>query len=568
MKKILKAALALMMAFGMQLVTLSSINAAETSKLPDGEYEVSTSLMNANNITQASMAGGALVEKGKLIVEDGEWSLIVEFKTLSLGAIYGNASDIKYYENGLSSATKDAEIISYRNDAIVMQGNNKLENQQAVKEVKIPVEVNSTGIYISLFVDFMNYSPDAYLAFSTEEAVTDTLVDLIDLAKAKVGSEYTVASYEFLQTAITNAENALNGTEIEKAAQYNALNTAIQGLVSVYNIADGTYSLAVDVLKADKDEQSMAAGAVKSATINVLNNQIEVTLTMGEVTAYGMSMGIDSLKYQLSNGTYVDATISAKDPEKGFVTEAVFTLDNNVKITNVQFFYNGSTNPSNARLTLDLDNLTNVNTSIFASDGTYNVDVALWNATQDQASMANGALETQATVVVKDGVATMYIGAKEMSMGSIKAWLEEFYIGSINEDYKANPATAFASNSDGKVTVWSFVLPSEEELFDVVVNPKVAMMNNADIAARIKVDYETLVKVSDSTNGPVIEDNTDSSGSIDDNTATNPEETSEHNSNETNPVQTGDNVNVKLMGGLLISSLTLITYYTKKKLCK
>ena len=35
-------------------------------------------------------------------------------------------------------------------------------------------------------------------------------------------------------------------------------------------------------------------------------------------------------------------------------------------------------------------------------------------------------------------------------------------------------------------------LPNEEELFDVVVNPHVAMMGNSDIPARMKVDYSTL----------------------------------------------------------------------------
>lgn len=577
MKKILKVALALMMAFGIQVATLGSVNAAETSNLPDGEYTVPTSLMNASNIANTSMAGGALAKSGTLVVANGSWSLIAEFKTLDFGGagtVFGNASNIKYYQNGLNSEKLDAQIISMRNDATVTTDSGVLENQEAVKEVKIPVAVNSTGIYINLFVDFMNYAPDAYLAFSTEAAVSDTLADLIEVAKAKVNSEYTVASYEALQTAITNAEAVSNGTEAEKAAQYSALNDALNALVSIYNIADGTYSLPVDVLKADKDEQSMAAGAVKSATISVENNQIEVTLTMSQITMYGMTMGIDSLKYQLNDGSYVDAVITASDPDEGFVTEAVFTLDSNVKITNVQFFYGGSNRASDARLLLDLDALTSINTSVFASDGTYNVDVALWNATQDQASMANGALETQATIVVKDGVATMYINTKEMTMGTIKAWLEELYIGSINDDYKANPATAYATNNDGKVTMWSFALPSEEEFFDVVVNPRVAMMNNADIAARIKVDYETLEKVSDSSDAPVIEDNNDSSdttgdGGTVDNTIT-PESTTNNNTNSTNTdsVKTGDNVNMELMGGLLISSLALITYYTKKKLCK
>ena len=41
-----------------------------------------------------------------------------------------------------------------------------------------------------------------------------------------------------------------------------------------------------------------------------------------------------------------------------------------------------------ARLSLDLDHLTKVIPSRFNQDGTYSVDVALWNATSDKASMA------------------------------------------------------------------------------------------------------------------------------------------------------------------------------------
>ncbi|MCB5689524.1 NEAT domain-containing protein, partial [Blautia wexlerae] len=84
-----------------------------------------------------------------------------------------------------------------------------------------------------------------------------------------------------------------------------------------------------------------------------------------------------------------------------------------------------------------------------AEDGTYTEDVGVWNATQDKASMAAGAIDSQATVVVKNGVATMYITTKEMTMGTIKAWLEELYIGSSTDDYKSNPAVIVSKNADG-----------------------------------------------------------------------------------------------------------------------
>ena len=43
--------------------------------------------------------------------------------------------------------------------------------------------------------------------------------------------------------------------------------------------------------------------------------------------------------------------------------------------------------------------------------------------------MAASAIDSKANIIVKDGKATMYLSTKEMSFGSIKASLQEFYIG-------------------------------------------------------------------------------------------------------------------------------------------
>ena len=569
MKKILKIVLALMMAFGIQVATFSNVNAQEVSNLPDGKYTVPTSLMNASNIANASMAGGALSDTGELVVENGQWSLIAEFKTLdfgNMGTMFGNASDIKYYEDGLGSTKVDAKIISYRTD-------NKGVSQ--VEKVEIPVAANSKGIYISMFVDFMQYAPDAYIAFSTDEVTKTVLTSLIDDAKAKDEANYTASSYVALQTAISNAEAVLDGSEAEMAAKITALQNALKALENIYHLADGTYTVASDVLKADKDEQSMAAQAVKSATVKATNGELLVTLQMGAVSVYGQTAYIDNMEVEQADGTYKAVEITGRDSDD-HVSEVQFSLTKNTKLTNVKFYYGGSTRGSEARLSLGLDNPTKVVESKFASDGTYNVDVALWNATQDQASMAASAIDSKATVVVKDGVATMYLTTKEMTMGTIKAWLEELYIGSSSDDYKSNPATIVSKNADGKVTMWSFTLPNEDELFDVVVNPHVAIMGNVDIPARIKVDYRTLTYVSDSTDAPKSDtnentgntnntDNTGNSGNIDNSGNT---ENTDNTGNTSSSVKTGDDVQMELIGGLLISSLALAAYVTRMKLCK
>lgn len=506
MKKIFKIILILAMAFGFQLQTIKNVNAIENNNLPDGTYTVPTNMKNASNIENDSMAAGALAKNGELLVENGKWYLTLEFQTLNFAGLSGNASEIKYYESDLNSNKHLAEIISYRTDA---------NGIQQVEKVKIPVAVNSDGIYIEMYVDAMMMTVNAYIEYNTEE------IEVPDLEPEQ--PEYT--------------------------------------------LADGTYTVVSDVLKANEDEQSMAAQAIKSAVINANKGSLLITLQTGAVSVYGQTAYIDKMEIEQADGTYQEADITKYDAD-GHVSEIQFTLAKNTKLTNVKFYYNGSSHGAEARLLLGLDNPTLVlpeNTSKFAQDGTYTVNITLWNATQDKASMAAGAVDSKATVIVKNNIATMYITTKEMTVGTIKAWLEELYIGSSNDNYKSNPATIVSKNSDGKVTMWSFVLPSEEELFDVVVNPHVAIMGNSDIPARIKVDYDTLTFISNSTDTPKVD--SESNEISNDSTSTISTNDQIAGSIE-NSVKTGDNVNMELMGGLLISSFTVLSYLIRKKLCR
>lgn len=339
----------------------------------------------------------------------------------------------------------------------------------------------------------------------------------------------------------------------------------------VYNLENGKYEVAVDVLKTDSDDQSMAAQAVKSAVVEANGGKLVVTLEMGSVTVYGQTAYVDNMEYQLADGTYKTAEVTDYDSD-GNVSQIKFTLDKNTKYTNVKFYYGGSSRGAEARLSLGLDNPVLVEddkeTSKFSKDGTYNVKVALWNATQDKASMAAEAVDETATVVVKDGVKTMYLTTKKMSFASLEAALQELYIGSTSDsNYKDNMATVEARDNEGNPVLWSFALPSEEEFFNVVVNPHVAMMGNGDIDARIKVDYSTLTYVSASTEAPVVKGD-DNQPTTDDSKTDTTVPATDNNTTSSNStaVKTGDNTSIELMGGLLIVSLVTMGYLVRRKL--
>lgn len=322
----------------------------------------------------------------------------------------------------------------------------------------------------------------------------------------------------------------------------------VQQLQKEYVLEDGTYDVPVNVLKENSDDQSMAAQAVESAQITVQNNEVVVTLKLKEMTMYGQTASVDKMEYQLKDGTYKEATVI--EEEDGHPKKVQLKLDGLTKV-----------DPTPETPKDDEDKKDEENTSRFTKDGTYSVDVALWNATSDKESMAASAINSKAKIIVKDGKATMYLSTKEMSFGSIKASLQEFYIGSEQEDYKNHSATIIEKDAQGNPTLWAFELPHENEYINVMMNPHVAMMGNMDLAARLKIDYTTLTYVSDKTE---LEPNTKKD---DQQENTNKDQTAnkENQINENQSVKTGDQTSIQLFMALFIISITMIGFILRKK---
>ncbi len=130
-------------------------------------------------------------------------------------------------------------------------------------------------------------------------------------------------------------------------------------------------------------------------------------------------------------------------------------------------------------------------------DGIYEVSVQLFHATNDQLSMAAKALVSPAKIIVKDGVKTMYIYTQPMTFGNITASLQEMRVFDLNGNYQN---AAVQATNEGNPTCFSFQLPHTEEFIKVQVNPHVEMMGNQFLDARIRVNYQTLSRVSKDAN--------------------------------------------------------------------
>ena len=76
------------------------------------------------------------------------------------------------------------------------------------------------------------------------------------------------------------------------------------------------------------------------------------------MTMYGQTASVDKMEYQLKDGTYKEATVI--EEEDRHPKKVQFKLDENKELTNVKFYYGGSSRGAIARLQLKLDGLTKV----------------------------------------------------------------------------------------------------------------------------------------------------------------------------------------------------------------
>lgn len=131
-------------------------------------------------------------------------------------------------------------------------------------------------------------------------------------------------------------------------------------------------------------------------------------------------------------------------------------------------------------------------------DGDYTVNVQLWHSSKDQASMAASCVKETADVTVKNGKATMTVHTQPMSMAGITASMQTMSVKQPNGKMKAADVVEV---TDGNPTAFRFEVPSWDEYIPLEVNPKIEIMGNKPMDARLKVDWSSAktAKSSDAT---------------------------------------------------------------------
>lgn len=303
-----------------------------------------------------------------------------------------------------------------------------------------------------------------------------------------------------------------------------------------FDVADGTYTISLDILKETSDSQSSAGNYFKkeNATLRVADGVGYLRLEYSNSMIGNLQQVIKDEYHVLSvteqeGIKYVDIKLSSLE-EIGYLymeinTGTIYGIMKHIVrivVDRDSLKQNGEavapeatpTPEETPEVTPPSDSGT-TNTPVSLANGTYEVNIDLWHATNDQASMASSAVEGIARMVVKNKTITMYIYTHEMNLGTIKAHLQELKVLTKENTYKE--ATVEARDKNGNPICFSFSVPYQNEFLNVLVNPHVAMMGNRDIEARLKIAFDSIKKVNgvvDLTKSPSItQEDTNNNGS-------------------------------------------------------
>lgn len=133
-------------------------------------------------------------------------------------------------------------------------------------------------------------------------------------------------------------------------------------------------------------------------------------------------------------------------------------------------------------------------------NGLYSLDVVLWHAYEDKASMGAGGIENKANLFVQDEKMILYLRAKPMSVGNLTTSVDRFYYPVEKESsYKLADTYIFEIEIKGeskkRPRIFSFEIFSKDEFLNVMIDPKVEQMGNEPIKARLKIDWSSLKKI-------------------------------------------------------------------------
>ncbi len=126
--------------------------------LEPGTYVLPVSMKNASNISADSMAASCITGAILTVNEDGSAVVTLSLQSVTVATLTDWATDWQVYSDGVDSEKTAADVVSTDED-----GN--------VTSIQFTLPDNSAdGVYISMYIAAMAYSPNAYLAMDFANA--------------------------------------------------------------------------------------------------------------------------------------------------------------------------------------------------------------------------------------------------------------------------------------------------------------------------------------------------------------------------------------------------------------
>ncbi|MDO4268105.1 MAG: NEAT domain-containing protein, partial [Eubacteriales bacterium] len=307
--------------------------------------------------------------------------------------------------------------------------------------------------------------------------VLEELQEALIEASTYSGDGYTASSWQALKDAIAAARKVwkdADATEMQLKRALNSLYAAIDGLKEETGTeTDGS------VKKHELSAAIQAAASLNSSSYSA-KSWLQLTVALGT-----------------ARGVYSDAEATQSEVDRAA---------NDLKLAVLSLEAAGSGSGDSGSSSDD-------KTGSDEDDGYYEVNVRLWHATMNKASMGDPAIVRKAYVHIDDGDITMRLSTKKMTTSGITTHLYEFYIYDSG-DYEE----AELISTENSRWVYEFELPNDSSTYyKCKVDPRVDVMGDDPVKARLKVDWKSLDEVDeddwDDLEGDTDDDDDDDSSS-------------------------------------------------------
>lgn len=510
------------------------------TNLEKGSYEVTVSMMKADDTTAASMANACIAGKGTLVVaEDGSAKLTVPIQAITMMGQTVYATDWKVYKGAVGTEATAAE---YTTD--------KDGNVNSIT-FAIPDKAQD-GVYVTMTMA-AGRTQDAFLKADyanaeKDAAAVDTSALEATIAQADALDEmaYTKASWDGNKDAIEAAKTAAKAALEKKESQeaVDAANTALADAMKKLAVAGDQTDLrkVLDQAKALNENDYTAKSwkyvqdAIDKAETVIANRDTKRNLRSAK-SSLTIWMGSLEVKYDT---TALEKKIAQAEALKkddytaeswkaaalvNVINAAKETIDNRGNKDNV---HDAIENIENAiEKLVPVSNEVTVGRGNFEkklAPGTYSLPIELLNGAKSdstnqytsanymtQLSMAGGCFTGNATLVIhEDGTATLTAGVQAITAMGMTGAASDWTIYENTQDYldgAANPtkgARFKARVDESKVQAGkkkpskiSFTIPDLKQ--NVVATRMYIEVMTVNQDACIGLDWSNVEKISDDT---------------------------------------------------------------------